>query len=464
MNLKPIRIFVVLAVALAACGGGSGTGSGQSGGSNQDLAAQCPTAALTSAGKPVQITMWHSMTRANEDTLKKLTDEFNSSQGDVHVNLVNQTSYADTLTKFKASLGGGDLPDLMQIQDVDQQLVIDSQALLPTQACIDATHFDESAILQRIRDYYTVDGVQWAMPFSVSNPILYFNKSVFRQAGLDPDNPPKTLDELKAAAQKIVASGAVKYGMALKQDPWYLEEWTAMGGQLYADNDNGRHGRASKVLFDGPQGQAIFQWLSDMSKNDLAEATPTGGFDNLFAVGNKIAGMTLETSAALGTMTQLLAAGMYPGVELGAAALPGPVADAGTVVAGSALYLVKGQAPERQAAAFQFAAFLAGAQSQATWAAGTGYVPIRTDATTLAPLTDVYTQHPEFRIAFDQLQRGESNTATAGAVIGAMEPVRSAVVHAEEQLFQGGDPISALQGAASTANSAISDYESRVKG
>ncbi len=171
----------------------------------------------------------------------------------------------------------------------------------------------------------------------------------------------------------------------------------------------------------------------------------------------------MDTSAALGTISQVLGSGQYPNVELGAAALPGP-GTGGTIVAGSALYLVNRSSAARQEAAFEFASFLAGAQSQSTWAAGTGYIPIRTDATTLAPISALWAQNPLYRIAFDQIANGADTNASAGPVIGAMEPVRDAVVYAEQSIFQGTDPIAALQQAAQTANAAIADYESRVRG
>jgi sn-glycerol 3-phosphate transport system substrate-binding protein len=471
MNMKHhtiARASIAAMLVLAACGGGSnggGTAGGSGTQSSSDLAAQCPNGAVdAAASKPVQITMWHSMTRTNQDTLTQLTDQFNSSQSAIHVSLVNQTSYTDTLTKFKAALGGGDLPDLVQIQDVDQQLVIDSRAILPAQACIDAKHVDQSTILPRIKSYYTVQGVQWAVPFSVSNPILYFNKKAFEKAGLDPSKPPATLDELRSASQAIVSSGAAKYGLALKEDPWYFEEWLAMTGNTYVDNGNGRDARATKVQFDNQQGQEIAQWMAGMAKDQLAEAVPRGGFDNLLALGNDVAAMTMDTSAALGTISQVLGSGQYPNVELAAAPLPGPVAGGGTVVAGSALYVVNKSSAERQEAAFTFATFLASAQSQSTWAAGTGYIPIRTDAATLPPISTLWEQNPLYRIAYDQVLRGEDNKATAGPVVGAMEPVRDAVVNAEQSIFQGSDPVAAIKAAAETANAAVADYESRIGG
>src|SRR4029450_9811484 len=90
---------------------------------------KCPLGALKNAkSKPVDITYWHSMNRASGETLQRLTDKFNSSQNDVHVNLVNQTSYEDTLNKFRAGLSSGDLPDLVQIQDTGLQRIIGTRA------------------------------------------------------------------------------------------------------------------------------------------------------------------------------------------------------------------------------------------------------------------------------------------------------------------------------------------------
>src|SRR4051812_43222283 len=68
----------------------------------------CPVNALAKAQKPVEITFWHGLNRANEETLQQLTDQFNSSQTDVKVKLVNQIGYRETLEKFTAGLSSGD--------------------------------------------------------------------------------------------------------------------------------------------------------------------------------------------------------------------------------------------------------------------------------------------------------------------------------------------------------------------
>ena len=165
--------------------------------------------------------------------------------------------------------------------------------------------------LKRVVDYYSVKGKLWPMPFNVSNPVLYYNKKAFQTAGLDPNNPPKTLDEVKSAAQKLKDSGTVSQaGFGMKLDPWYLEQWSALGGKTYVNNSNGRKSRATSTTFDNATGKEIFTFLNDMVKSGLARTNPADGpsaFDNLLGIGNGNFGMTIDSSASLGTIQQVLA-------------------------------------------------------------------------------------------------------------------------------------------------------------
>jgi sn-glycerol 3-phosphate transport system substrate-binding protein len=431
--------------------------------------AKCPLGALKNAkDKPVEITYWHSAQRANEETLQRLTSRFNSSQNDVRVTLVNQTTYVDTLNKFRAGLSSGDLPDLVQIEDTGLQQMIDTQATLAAQACVKADKYDLSDHLKRVIDYYSVKGTLWPMPFNVSNPVLYYNKKAFQAAGLDPNQPPKTLDEVKAAAQKLKDSGAVSQaGFGMKLDPWYLEQWSAIGGKTYVNNGNGRKGRASAVTFDNATGKEIFNFLADMVKQGLAKTNAADGpsaLDNLLGIGNVNFGMTIDTSAALGTIQQVLSSGQYPNVELGVAPMPGPKGKGGVLVGGAANYISKKSSPEKQAAAWRFAKFLNEPDSQAEWSAGTGYVPIRQAAANLGPVQQRWAEVPGFKVAYDQLVGGVANTATAGPVIGDYQGVRDVVLDSEQQMFGGMSPSAALKLAKEQANAKIDEYNSRVGG
>src|SRR5690606_38951779 len=94
------------------------------------------------------------------------------------------------------------------------QQMADSDSVIPIGACLEASGYDTSAFLDRALLTYQTEGVQWSMPFNVSAPVLFFNTTAFEEAGLDPADPPVTIDELRAAAQAIVDGPGNRIGIA----------------------------------------------------------------------------------------------------------------------------------------------------------------------------------------------------------------------------------------------------------
>jgi sn-glycerol 3-phosphate transport system substrate-binding protein len=472
MKFRWLALVAALALVLTACGGGGddddSSSGGSSGGNGQaaNLPA-CPLDALAKAKGPVDITFWHAMTRANEDELKKLTDEYNASQSKVKVTLSASPSYQDNLTRYTAGLSNKQLPDLMQGEDTSLQYMIDSASVLPAQSCINADKYDTSDYVKRVLSYYTVDKTLWPMPFNVSNPVLYYNKAAFERAGLDPNKPPTTLEEVRADSQKIVDTKASQYGISFQTDAWYFEHWMAKAGEVYVNNENGRTKRATAVSFDNPTGTSLYKWVKDMVDSKLMLSTGTADIDNLLAVANDQAAMTIYTSAALGTITQILGSGQFAGVKLGVGPMPGPDSkNGGVLVGGAALYIVNQSSPEKQAAAYDFAKYLNQPQVQSDWAAATGYIPTSMSATTMAPLSETWAKQPEYKVAYDQLLTGAENPATAGPVVGAYggtgEGMRGAVIDAVQSMITDGTPAKqAINNAAKNSNTAIEDYNSR---
>ncbi len=429
---------------------------------------KCPISALKKASEPVEITFWHSMPRENETTLTAITDEFNTSQSAVKVNLVNQVSYDDTFTKYKAGLQSGDLPDLVQLQETEQQQMIDTQSIVPSGACAKADKYSFSDFLPRVVRYFTIDGQMFAMPFNTSGPVLYYNKLAFTAAGLDPEQPPATLAEVRSAAEALKSTGAVAGPpFGLKVEPGYVEHWLGLSNKLFVNNKNGRSARTTASVLDSKTGKQIFGWMSGMVKDGLAATNPADGasnFDNLIGIGNGNHAMSIDTSASLGTVKSLLDSGAYPNVDLGVAPMPGLVTGKGGVlVSGGSLFIVRQSSPEKQAAAWEYAKFLNDPETQATWAVGTGYIPIRKSAASSTTMTDYWAQNPEFKVAYDQLATGPNTAATAGSVIGNYVQVRDAVREGENAMFLNGTaPNRALADAASQATAEIKDYNERV--
>ena len=145
----------------------------------------CPTDALTDAAGPVEITFWHSMNDVLGESLIELTDAYNASQDRVRVVLQNQTGYNETIDQFIQS-SPSSRPVLVQFPEYTLQSFAQSDTLVPIEACIESSGFDTGEFIPRALEAYTWQGIQWAMPFNVSNPVLYYIKPKFAAAGLDP--------------------------------------------------------------------------------------------------------------------------------------------------------------------------------------------------------------------------------------------------------------------------------------
>jgi sn-glycerol 3-phosphate transport system substrate-binding protein len=242
-----------------------------------------------------------------------------------------------------------------------------------------------------------------------------------------------------------------------------------MANKLYVNNSNGRKDRATKATFDDATGRSIFQWLSGMVKDGLAETNPdlgNGNFDNLLGIQSGSHAMAFDTSAVLGTVTTILGSGQAPNVEIGVGPFPGPGAGAikgGVLVSGGSLYMVNKSAPAKQAAAWQFLKYLDSTENMTTWAIDTGYIPIRESSAKSAQMQAYWEANPFYKVAYDQLLNGPTNVATAGSVIGNYTGVRDAVRDAENSMFLNGtDPKAALKSAQTDASAAMDDYNSRL--
>ncbi len=425
----------------------------------------CNLKALQNHKGLVTITFWNSMVQANGTTLAAITNAFNSSQSKVHVTLVDQSSYDDTWQKYEAGLTNGQLPDAVQLEDQRTQAAIDTQSFLPVQSCMNAAKYSTSDYLTRPLNYWKVNGVQWALPFAVSAPILYYNESAFTKAGLNPADPPTTLTQMLSDAKALKASGS---GMGLVLDPWHLETWLSTANSLFVNNQNGRTSRATKGVFNNKTAVSIFSQLDQLVTSGDATTNPSSGpdeYDNLLGIGSGKYGMTIETSAALGTVTQLLAGGQYSNVKLGIGPFPvySSSVKGGIEPGGSGVYISDKVPAIDQAAAWMYLSYLCNTQSQATWAAGTGYIPVRKSSASTATVQHLWTTSPGYKVAYNEINNGVNDAATQGSVIGPYEDVRTDIVNAEISMYtQGVSPSKAVSTAESNVNQTISSYNSRL--
>jgi sn-glycerol 3-phosphate transport system substrate-binding protein len=443
-------------------------------------AAPAPTATpyptVPAAPGSLKITFWYGLTGANGAIVQQVVNKFNTSQTKYYIDAVQQPNYDDTINKLNTSLAGGDLPSVVQIYDIGTQRMIDSGRILPVQDFIDKEGLQSliDDMEPAVASYYTVNGKLYSMPFNSSAPVMYYDKNAFREVGLDPDKPPQTYDEVYAAAQKLVkkdASGKIiRSGVDFTLYGWILEQELAIQNALYAEPNNGREGRATKLVFNN---EAAENWMNFLKKlqddgvgRSLGRHSGTTAGTTLGANFSKgEAAMAFESIATLRNWSnQAKNAGGK--VDVGVAYLPKPTgAKGGVIIGGASVWITDQGTADQQQGAWEFVKFSAQPEQQAFFASSTGYYPIRKAAYDVQEMKDALAKYPQFQVAIDQLRSTEKSPATAGAVFGTFAGTRPLVEGAMEQFMLGQAPTAkaALDDAAAKANDNLEEYNSTVK-
>ena len=425
-----------------------------------------PTAVVPK--EPVKIDFWFAMSGSAGDAVQELVKRFNESQSEVFVTATYQGSYDDAITKLKAGLQSKDVPAVTQMYDLGLRLLIDLKVVKPVQEFIDRDKFDISDVEPAVRNYYSVDGVLYPMPFNTSNPVLYYNKTMFKEAGLDPEKAPRTFAEVTEAARKLVKKDStgkvVQYGCSFAIYGWFVEQFIAVQGGYYVNNENGRKALATEATFNGAEGVKLVEWWKSLNDEGICVNLGRKTADTKKAFDSGVVAMTLDSTA--GVRDRVAAAeGKF---DLGVGFLPrSSEADyqkSGTIIGGASIYILNLRPVEEQEAAWKFVKFMASADAQAYWHISTGYYPINAKGYNHPDDIAWRAKYPQFQVAIDQLHAAPINNYTAGGLIGVFPEARQTVEAAVEKYFAGGITAKqALDEAAASVTQAIEDYNDTIK-
>jgi sn-glycerol 3-phosphate transport system substrate-binding protein len=378
----------LLALVAVACGGGDdggsggasgGDGSGGSGDAASADPADCPLDALEEADGPVEVTLWHSYITKTKEAIEDLAAQYNASQDRVVVSVESQgAGYQEIQRKYNQSIQSGDLPAIAALEDDQTQFLADSGTIVSASACI-AAGGTKPDWLPAVESFYTIDGITWPSAFAVATPVLYYNRAHFEQAGLDPDDPPETLDELRAAAEAIADAdiGDVAAPFAMWLEPVQLESWLTGVGQPIVNEGNGRDGLATESTIGSDAFIELLTWMQDMQADGLMapSADTDGQIDHLLAAANQRASFTIESVVAATSIEAFLRGELDASdltadqrvlasddldlsLDIGAAPFPGLEEAGQAQVAGSAFYITNTGPPEVIAGAWDFLQFM----------------------------------------------------------------------------------------------------------
>ncbi len=495
---RPSRTFLALVIAVlfalvvAACGGSSGGDSsdgGDGGDGGEDAAAdlpECPVDALESATGPVEVTVWHAYVAKTQEALEDLATQYNESQDKVVVNVESQgASYRELQRKYQQAIPSGDLPAIAILEDIQNQSMADSGTVIPLTSCDEADDsFSTDDFLPIALDYYGIDDVVWPASMNLSTPILYYNKKHFEQAGLDPENPPTTLEEMRDAAQAIADANIPGV-----EAPWvqvatssFVESWMTGEGVELVNNGDGRDEPATEATLEAnEQLNDLFTFLDGMADDGLMLpiADTDGQIDQCTAMATQRSSMAVETTTAATSIESFLKGQLdtsqlsgdgrinvegldLEGLEIDAAPLPGVTEPGRPQVGGGVYYMTNTTPPEVQAAAWDFMKFITTTESQVFNDLQGSYLPLLESAAADPVLQETWQNTLSgqwLALGYDQLLNGV-DPEFPGITLGPYTEFRAAMQGAlEDMYFNDGDPSSVLIDAQTEVDEAIAQYE-----
>ena len=328
------------------------------------------------------LTMW---TRAPlERQAKMLVDAYNAShQNQVALEIIPND---DMEGRVGAAANNNDLPDLLAGDVVRLPYWVANGLFTDMTAQIDSLPFIDDVAVGHIDAGTSPDGAKHTVPFVTDISVMAWNKDLYEQAGIT--EAPSTWEDVAENARKIQDLGTI--GFAYPEESEY-PAWTMANlvwgyGGAWSDEWD-----LSTLTSD--ETVAALTFAQDLV-NEGAAAVVSGDPSTAFS-----AGAAGQVIASTGSLRGILEAATF---EVGAAFLPaGPAADSGIVPTGGAgLAVSAASSPEKQLAAAKLATYLNNAENTAFFSAGTGYLPVRTNA----DMSSVYAENPLFEVAVEQLE------------------------------------------------------------
>ena len=359
--------------------------------------------------------------------MKNLVDKFNEGHPNIKVTAVYTGSYDDTNLKTRAAIKAGKPPGavIMSANFVREYVIngdVDPFDPLIQKAGKTPTDYID-AFWPALKPNAFIDGRVYGVPFQNSTPLLYYSLDAFKEAGLDPDKPPVTWADWLAAAKALTKPDGQRWGVMFPGTfdycGWLTSAFVMQNGGQYYNHDYG-----GEVYYNAPSAVGALTML-DQLINQLKAMPP--GVSDANACTNALfsgrLGMMLLSTGSLSFVRE----GMKTPYKV--AFLPKSVRNAAPI-GGASLILPKGNTPERQAAAWTLIEWLTSPEIAGQWSRFTGYFAPRKAAYDLPEMKQYLAEHPDAKVALDQLVHAVPwfDTYNTVAVRKAMEDQVQAIL------------------------------------
>ena len=340
----------------------------------------------------VTLTFWNYWDGKNGETIQALVDKYNDEHPGVEVKNVF-IGWGELLPKLMTAAAGNDLPDIAAGDMAWIPKMVETGSLAVLDDYIKQSGVDMNDFYPELLNIDRYDGKFYALPVSTNNLELFYNKDIFRAAGLDPEKPPQTWDELAQMAKQCTDHDKGIWGMELFTQPgegltWQFQVYLWQAGGEFLSNGY------STPAFNSPAGKKALQFWVDLIQKDKVAPLASWG---LFGQGK--AAMVMDGSWMVGIWRE------QAPFDYGTAPMPLPKGgQPATNMGGEHIFLPK-NTPEKEAAAWDFINWLTSTETQIDWDMQTGFTPVRDSVATSDTYQNWLTNTEPRLIPFVQNQR-----------------------------------------------------------
>lgn len=420
----------------------------------------CMTSALMFAGcggstsntattndKVVEIEYWHVASDSfGGQTVRELVDDFNKTHPNIKVTeKFNPDMYKGLTQNLQASLASGQTPDVVQMgwnflnyahENFENEDINKIFAKAGDSNFINDTFEPNIARLAQ-----TAEGTQVGVPYSLSVPVLYYNPDIFKAAGLDPNTPPKTWEEVQQYAQQIKnATGTPAFFMQEYADTWTNQALVESNGGTMLIQKDGKW----QAGFDTPEAAQGYQVIADMIKAGTGlHATNEEGFQSFTSGKLAMVATTIGKRANFEKSSQF---------KVMTTTFPAFGSKPVKVPAGGNFLMILSKDEAKQKAAVEFIKYLESAENLTKWDTGTGYLPPRKNMDKEGPYKKLIDENDNIKKAMAMLPNvtpwvsfpGQNGLQAEQVLIDARDVILNGSQSATEALHQAALKINEL--------------------
>lgn len=331
-----------------------------------------------------------------------MVERFEQEHPDIDIKAVYAGTYQDSVAKALTAHKGGAAPQLAVLLSTDMFTLIDEGAIVPFDPLIQSEEDKKW-----LSDFYPgfmansqTGDKTWGIPFQRSTIVIYYNKDLFKEAGLDPEKAPATWNELVEYASKLTkrdADGNVtQWGIQIPSGGafgyWLFQALTTPNDVLLMNQDG------TETYLDKPAVIEAMQFWHDLAYKH--KVMPQGTIDWGTTPRDFLVGKTAMMWTTTGNLTNVRTNADF---DFGVAPMP-HAKQGGSPTGGGNFYLFESATPEQQKAALTFVKWMTSPENAAQWSIDTGYVAVSNAAWETDRMKQYVKDVPTALVARDQLE------------------------------------------------------------